>query len=114
MPMIAKGSIMISGFSMAGADIINTNTNGEDGDWGYVNTFHDAIQPAVSPGRNLDAMNRMMLGLVASQFDEQAKHQRQNVNLFEWVQHQITLATTNSIYGSGNPFRDSGIEQAFW
>jgi hypothetical protein len=114
MPMIAKGSIMVSGFSKAGANIINTNTNGEDGDWGYVNTFHDAIQPAVSPGRSLDAMNRTMLGLVASQFDEQARYQRQNLNLFQWVQHQITLATTNSVYGSENPFRDSAIEEAFW
>jgi hypothetical protein len=114
MPMVAKGSVLVSKFSKTGADIINTNTNGEDGDWGYVNTFHDAIQPAVSPGRNLDAMNRTMLGLVASQFDEQAKYQRRNVNFFEWVQHQITLATTNSVYGSGNPFRDSAIEQAFW
>lgn len=114
MPMIAKGSIMVSRFSKAGAEIINTNTNGENGDWGYVNTFHDAIQPAVSPGRHLDTMNRMMLGLVASQFDEQANYQRQKVKLFEWVRHQITLATTSSVYGSGNPFRDCAIEQAFW
>jgi hypothetical protein len=114
MPMIAKASILVSRFSKTGADIINTNINGEDGDWGYVNTFHDAIQPAVLPGRGLDATNRMMLGLVASQFDEQAKFQKQKVNLSRWVQHQITLATTNSIYGSGNPFKDSGIEQAFW
>lgn len=112
--MIAKGSIAVSGFSKTGADIINTNTNGEDGNWGYVNTFHDAIHPAVSPGRNLDALNRMMLGLVAAQFDEQAKHGRQDVKLFEWVRKQITLATTDSVYGPGNPYRDSAIEQAFW
>lgn len=114
MPMIAKAAIMVSGFSKVGADIINTNTNGEDGDVGYVNTFHDAIHPAVSPGRNLDALNRMMLGLVASQFDEQAKHQKQNVTFYEWVRRQITLATTNSVYGPGNPYRDTAIEQAFW
>jgi hypothetical protein len=114
MPMIVKASIMVSGFSKAGTEIINTNSNGEDGDGGYVKTFHDAIHPAISPGRNLDALNRTMLGLVASQFDEQANYQKQNVKFFEWVRHQITLATTNSVYGPGNPYRDSAIQQAFW
>ncbi|PVI08705.1 cytochrome P450 [Periconia macrospinosa] len=114
MPIIAKGSIKVSRFSKTGAKIISTNTNGEDGEGGYVNSFHDAIHPAVSPGKNLDAMNRLMLGLVAAQFDHEAAHGNQNVKLFEWIKQQIGQATTDSVYGPGNPFRDSAIEKAFW
>jgi hypothetical protein len=62
MPMVAKASIKVSLFNETGIDIINTNLDGKEG---YVNTFHDAIQPALMPGRNLDTLNRTMIGLVA-------------------------------------------------
>jgi hypothetical protein len=114
MPMAAKGSIKVSRFSTAAADIINTNTNGEEGDWGYVHTFHDAIQSSLSPGTKLDAMNRVMLGLVAASIDHIAKEPAMCVLLHDWVKHQITLASTDSVYGPANPFRDSAIKKAFW
>lgn len=31
-----------------------------------------------------------------------------------WVQHEITVATTECVYGPSNPYRDSEIEKAFW
>ncbi|KAF2444587.1 hypothetical protein P171DRAFT_520723 [Karstenula rhodostoma CBS 690.94] len=61
MPLVAKASVTVSRFSKVAADIINTNTNGEEGNWGCVMTFHDAIQPTLAPGKQLDAMNRVML-----------------------------------------------------
>jgi hypothetical protein len=112
--MAAKGSIKVSRFSKTAAEIINTNTNGEDGDWGYVHTFHAAIQPSLSRGPKLDAMNRVMLGLVAASIDRVAEEPVKFMKLHEWVKHQITLATTDSVYGPANPFRDSAIEKAFW
>jgi hypothetical protein len=114
MPMVAKGSIKVSRFSKMATDIINTNTNGEDGDWGYVNTFHDAIHPSLAPGAKLDAMNRVMLGVVAELIDRVAEEPVKCIKLHEWVKHQIALATTDSVYGPANPYRDSAIEKAFW
>jgi hypothetical protein len=114
MPMAAKGSIKVSRFSKMATDIINTNTNGEDGDWGYVHTFHDAIQSSLAPGAKLDAMNRVMLGVVAASIERVAEEPAKCIRLHEWVKHQITLATTDSVYGPANPYRDSAVEKAFW
>ncbi|KAF2635621.1 cytochrome P450 [Massarina eburnea CBS 473.64] len=113
MPLAAKASVKVSQFSKTASEIINTNTNGEDGDWGYVMTFHDAIQPSLAPGTHLDAMNRVMLGLVAQSLNGLKERSHTTVKLFDWVQHQITLATTSSAYGPSNPYKDPSIEAAF-
>lgn len=114
MPLIANASVKVSRFSKTASEIINTNTNGEDGDWGYVMTFHDAIQPSLAPGRHLDGMNRVMLGLVAKSISELGKQVPTSVRMFEWVKNQITLATTSSAYGQFNPYKDPKVEAAFW
>jgi hypothetical protein len=113
MPLVAKASVKVSRFSKTASEIINTNTNGEDGDWGYVMTFHDAIQPSLAPCTHLDAMNRVMLGLVAESLNRLKDEVPTTVKLFDWVRHQITLATTSSAYGPSNPYKDPSIEAAF-
>ncbi|OAK95751.1 cytochrome P450 [Phaeosphaeriaceae sp. SRC1lsM3a] len=37
-----------------------------------------------------------------------------DTNLFEWIKHEVTLITTDSVYGPSNPFRTSNVEQSFW
>lgn len=114
MPLVAKASVKVSRFSKTASDIINTNTNGEDGDWGYVMTFHDSLQPSLAPGMHLDAMNRAMLGLVAESLNRLKKQVPKTVRLFDWVTHEIALATTSSVYGPSNPYNDPECEAAFW
>ncbi|KAF2793663.1 cytochrome P450 [Melanomma pulvis-pyrius CBS 109.77] len=114
MPLVAKASVKVSRFSKTASDIINTNTNGEEGDWGYVMTFHDTIQPSLAPGTHLDAMNRVMLGLVAEYLNRLREQLPTTVRLFDWVKHQITLATTSSTYGPSNPYKSPTVEAAFW
>ncbi|EAT85804.2 hypothetical protein SNOG_07153 [Parastagonospora nodorum SN15] len=114
MPLVADASVKVSRFSKTASDIINMNINGDDGNWGYVMTFHDAIQPSLAPGTHLDAMNRIMLGLVAQTFNGLKEEAPTTVKLFDWVQHQITLATTGSVYGPSNPYKDPKFEAAFW
>jgi hypothetical protein len=36
------------------------------------------------------------------------------VDLWQWVQHEVTVATTEAVYGPTNPYRDKDFEQAFW
>jgi len=114
MPLVADASVKVSRFSKTASDIINMNINGNDGNWGYVMTFHDAIQPSLAHGMQLDAMNRTMLGLVAQSFNRPREEAPTTVKLFDWVQHQITLATTGSVYGPSNPYKDPKLEAAFW
>ncbi|KAF2680902.1 cytochrome P450 [Lentithecium fluviatile CBS 122367] len=112
-PIAAKASVQIARFSKTASDIINTNTNGEDGDRGCVITFHDAIQPSLAPGKHLDAMNRVMLGLVAVSLNRLEQQATTKVKLFDWITQQITFVTTNSAYGPANPYKDPAAVAAF-
>jgi hypothetical protein len=91
-------------------EIISTDVNGND----YGHSFHDAIQPPLAPGEDLDAMNRTMLGLVAASLNGLRTQHNTQLKLFSWVTSQITIATTGAAYGPGNPWRDPAFETAFW
>lgn len=114
MPLIAKASVTVSRFSKVAADIINTNVNGEKGKWGYVMTFHDAIQPTLAPGNHLDSMNRVMLGAIATSLNQTKLECPKQTQLFDWVKAQITLATTDAAYGPSNPYRKPELADSFW
>jgi hypothetical protein len=73
---------------------------------------------ALSPGTNLDAMNRATIESLASRIGElgdkidEAGGRR--VRLFEWVTTEIAIATTDGVYGPQNPYRDAKTREAFW
>jgi len=93
-------------------DILSANVNGDEGFWGYSITFYKAIHAPLSPGFDLDAMNRVMAQKVAASIDQ---FRGENVvQLFEFIRHEITLATTDSVYGPQNPFKNPVIEESFW
>jgi hypothetical protein len=110
---MAQASVKVARFSKTATDIVNTITHGEEGDSGMVMTFHDATQPALAPGMQLDAMNRVMLGLVAAALNRMREQEVMKVKLFNWVKGQITMATTNSAYGPANPYKGPEILDAF-
>lgn len=37
-----------------------------------------------------------------------------DIDLWKWLQHEVTMITTDSVYGPMNPYRQPGIEAAFW
>lgn len=57
-------------------------------------------------------MNRVMAQEVAASIDR-VKGEKA-VQLFEYIRHEITMASTESVYGPQNPFRDPVIEDSFW
>jgi hypothetical protein len=105
----AKG---ICGTSKIANDILDANVNGDDGPWSYSVAFHSAIRKPLSSGAGLDAMNRVMASKVAASIDGMSR--KQQVKLFAFVKHEVTFATTESVYGPQNPFRRPEVEQAFW
>jgi hypothetical protein len=94
------------------------NANGAEGEWGFAPTFYKAIHPPLMPGPGLDGMNRAMLGVVAETFSELKEKVEMRgsckVRLYEWVRGAVTRATSNAVYGVGNPYRDPSVEAAFW
>ena len=111
-PLEAKLATSVCGSSKTARDILNTNTNGDEGDWGYSITFYKMIHTPLSPGPELDAMNRVMAQKVTASIDR--IRVQKVVRLFEFIRHEITLATTDSVYGPQNPFKDPEIEDSFW
>ena len=39
---------------------------------------------------------------------------RMDIDLWEWVRHEVTHATTEGVYGPMNPYRDPAVESGFW
>ncbi|TVY68970.1 Cholesterol 7-alpha-monooxygenase [Lachnellula suecica] len=110
-PLEAKFTTSICGTSKIAHDILNTNVNGDEGFWGYSVTFYKAIHTPLAPGPELDAMNRVMAQKVSASVD---RLEERVVGLFEFIRHEITLATTDSVYGPKNPFKDPAIVESFW
>lgn len=111
-PLEAKAAIGVCGPSQTATDILNTNTNGEEGEWGYSMTFYKMIHTPLAPGPELDAMNRVMAQKISASIDR-IKSQRV-VHLFDFVRNEIAIATTDSVYGPQNPFNDRAIVDSFW
>jgi len=96
-------------------DIINQNINKDQGDWGLVHETSKGMHASMSPGLNLDKMNRNMLHIMEEYFNELSAEGEATVDLFEWIRPRVTVASTEAIYGPGNPFkRQPDLGNDFW
>jgi hypothetical protein len=89
--------------------------------WGLLNETKRDMHAALAPGSNLDAMNVAMLENVAlalAELDAElgaAGEGGRVLDLYGWVRHVISLASTDAIYGAENPFRrDRRVEDGLW
>ncbi|KAF7943272.1 hypothetical protein EAE96_011202 [Botrytis aclada] len=76
-----------------------------------------ATQQAISPLGGVDEMIRVAAENIQARLDILANGAggvKLNTDLWAWVQHEITVATTESVYGPGNPYRDPKVETGFW
>ena len=101
-------------------DIISLNNDGRQGDWGLVPETHNGTYAALAPGQELDWMTRTMLDMMSTSL--QALHDNigkssegLEVNLYEWLRAEMSVASTEAVYGPENPFkREAGLVEAFW
>ena len=116
-PSIAAQFVMIICASSEKANsILKTNVNGEQGDWGYAMSFYKILHPSLSPGPTLDSMNRIMIQDIGACLErlKPRKGASRRLQLSKWLRHEVTMATTNAVYGPTNPFKDGDVEAAFW
>ncbi|KAF7939898.1 uncharacterized protein EAE98_000025 [Botrytis deweyae] len=76
-----------------------------------------ATQQAISPLGGVDDMIRVAAENIQARLDNLASETgdiKLTTDLWAWVQHEITVATTESVYGPENPYRDSKVETGFW
>lgn len=115
-PIEAKFASTVCGTSADAHKILMQNVNGDEGDWGLSMESYATMRAALSPGSGLDAMNRTMVESVSTSLESlrPSKGKADRIKLVEWLRNSITLATTDSVYGPQNPFRDEAIVDAFW
>lgn len=97
--------------------IIMTNVNADEGDWGMLVETQQAMRAALTPGANLDAMNRVMIQSIAASVNRirpEKGHSCVKLSLMHWLRHELTMATTNAVYGPLNPYADRNVENGFW
>ncbi|MCJ1251288.1 hypothetical protein MMC30_008520 [Trapelia coarctata] len=116
-PIEAKMGIRLNAASEAANKIILKNVNGEEGDWGLSMDVYKSMRSSMAPGAYLDSMNRVMIANVAASMEKLCTREnasKPKIGLAEWLRHEITLATTNAVYGPKNPYLDNEVEAGFW
>lgn len=115
-PIEAKFASRVCGSSPEAHKILMNNVNGEEGDWGLSMESYAAMRAALTPGPALDNMNRVMVENIMESLESLRPHKgtTSTINFAEWLRDSITLATTNSVYGPHNPFKDKAIADAYW
>lgn len=96
--------------SKNGKDVIRSGLMEDDS---YTGAFAAAVHPATRPGANLDAMNRVALQTIAASLDELQAEGPKSTTLFGWIRNQLTLATTDGVYGPHNPLRDQKVRESW-
>ena len=114
--MEAKLSNSLAAPSKEAAAIMVENVSRDDGE---KSMFIDGMRfthEAVRLGESLDDMNQNMADALRQsirQLDDFSSEEKA-FDLWVWIKHAMTQASTQAIYGPDNPFRDPKVEQGFW
>lgn len=110
-PIEAQAAATVMGVGPAGNAIIGSDRMFEKDS--YLSTFVPSIHPALSPGPGLDALNNAAIQYFSKSLAILSNNVPRTVELFSWVRDELFMATTESIYGPKNPFRDPTLKQAW-
>lgn len=114
-PIEAEFSSRVCGSSKEAHGILMKNVNGDQGDWGLSMETFVAMRAALAPGADLDEMNRVMIQNITVSIDDLGTSDRPvRRGLAQWLRNTITIATTKSVYGPQNPYKDQSVQDAFW
>ncbi|KAI0204654.1 cytochrome P450 [Astrocystis sublimbata] len=84
-------------------DIVQLNM---DNDKGFIPGFLKAVSPTLT-GDMLNSLNERTTNVLLAELDKVAgRGACSSVQMHQWIEEQITYATTDAIYGPHNPLRD--------
>ena len=75
--------------------IANQNINKDDRGWGLVHETSKGMHETMAPG--LNRMNRIMLSIMESYFNELALEGEHTLELFKWIRPRLTIASIEAI-----------------
>ncbi|KAI0429954.1 cytochrome P450 [Xylaria sp. FL1042] len=108
-PIQARFSTRLCGTSKDAYNILQRDMHQENGVYGAI---HNAVHHTLSPGKLLNEMNMVSASSVLNSIND--IRPGTNIKLDEWLRHQVTLATTDAVYGPYNPFQVKEVEDSFW
>ncbi|KAI1335014.1 cytochrome P450 [Xylariaceae sp. FL0016] len=77
---------------------------------GVSRTIHESL----APGKRLDALNRRAIRCLADSLDHFASVGKpRTVKMYEWITHEVMMATTEGVYGPKNPYRNAQTRKAW-
>ncbi|KAK3329237.1 cytochrome P450 [Apodospora peruviana] len=82
-------------------------------DAGFMHGFTKAIHPALSSGPALDHLSGGALKVMSELLDGITHQGGRDVKLYDWLRHNLLMATTHSVYGPSNPLQDPKNEAAW-
>lgn len=84
-------------------------------DHGLFFETRNAMHQSLAPGPDLNGLISSIASSVSTALDELLEeHYELNIDLYAWIRGLIALASTDAIYGKGNPFRDPEVMNGFW
>lgn len=71
------------------------------------------IVPAMSPGKDLDAINRRSVEVLADEMKTLKTRGTVKLGLSQWSRQMMVTATTEAVWGPQNPYRDPAVVNAW-
>jgi hypothetical protein len=80
---------------------------------GFIVGWPRFIIPAMSPGKDLDAINRRAIQVLAGEMKSLQAKGSVKLGLSQWSRQTMVTATTEAVWGPQNPYRDPVIAEAW-
>jgi hypothetical protein len=111
----AKFTAKLGGLSKEASDKLLANLPHKQEDPGLFIKGMSATHKAMMPGESIDYMTLVAAKVAAASLERfETDETARRIDLWNWVQHEMTLETTESVYGPANPYRDPEVENGFW
>jgi len=107
--LAASGGATV-GLSKEGQKIVRQGLGTEQG---FSETWPKYIMPAMSPGPDLDAINRKAIQVLAEYTEILRAQGTHRLPLRTWSRKVMVVATSEAIWGEKNPYRDPEVAEAW-
>jgi hypothetical protein len=122
-PLVQRNSRTLSfnPFKQIGSKVYAGSSNYTVDLYGKPNFLRDidkATSQSLAPGPQLDSLNLRATNSLKESLEEllsrNSAKETVRIRLYKWSTHAVTLAATNGVYGTSNPYLNKRIEDAFW
>ncbi|KAI9155613.1 25-hydroxycholesterol 7-alpha-hydroxylase [Paramyrothecium foliicola] len=98
------------GMSKGALEVMHRDITSEEG---FTLSWPRYIMPAMSPGEDLDLLNRRAIEVFATKTEELRDQGHQKISLWHWTRRAMVDSTTEAVWGPENPYKDEAITEAW-